>query len=80
MLRIELFRRKYINDQINEVVYKVVDNQNHTTFLVIEFGENKIANFKNELIAEHLETEQFPTWQELDNCIKDIRRSGVVFI
>ena len=80
MLRIELFRRKYTNDKINEVVYKIVDNKDYTTFLVIEFGENKITNFKNELICENLETAQFPTWQELDNLIKDIRRSGVVFI
>jgi hypothetical protein len=80
MLRIELFRRHYTNNTLDCVVYKVVDNQNHTTFLVVEFGENKIANFKNELISEMIETTSFQNWQELDTEISKIRKSGVIFI
>jgi hypothetical protein len=80
MLRIELFSRKFVNDKLDCVVYKIVDNKNCTTFLVVEFCENKVDNFRNEMICDAIETNQFPTWQELDNLISEVRRSGVVFI
>lgn len=80
MLKIEVIKRKYTNNKLDCVVFQIVDNKKYTTFLVVELNNDKANNFKNELICDALETNQFPTWQELDNLIKEIRTSGVVFI
>jgi hypothetical protein len=80
MLKIEIIKRKYTNEKLEKIVYQVTDNKNYITFLVVEFDKDKANNFKNELICNAIETNQFPTWQELDNLISEVRRSGVVFL
>lgn len=67
-----------------EIVYLVIDNNNHETFVVVELDcEDRRDAFRNQIIADHLEMacDNPPKdWAELDRIITRIKRAGVVFI
>lgn len=88
MATIKLFCEKLANaetKQRTQVTFCITDENNRDTFLVLNLDSaDRQNNFKNELIADALymmsKDNYQPSWQEIDDLVTKVKRSGVVFL
>jgi hypothetical protein len=87
MAQIKKFCKKYADKEMTQlslVVFIVTDENKRDTYLVFEVNsKDETKNFKNKIIIDHLHMwyadNYNPTWQEIDDLITRIKKSGVLF-
>ena len=88
MAKIKLFCERFADAEAktrSQVTFCVTDINERDTYLVLNLNtENRADNFKNELIADALymwqKDDYEPTWNEIDDLVTKVKRSGVLFL